>query len=61
MRRVREVMRISAATSSMSGMRPDDIRTAIIYDHFTPYVLPQLEAFGFCKRAALMPTSAKYV
>ena len=35
---------------AMSGMRPDDIRTAIIYDHFTPYVLPQLEAFGFCAR-----------
>jgi acetyl-CoA acetyltransferase len=35
---------------AMSGLRPDDIQTAIIYDHFTPYVLPQLEAFGFCAR-----------
>jgi len=31
-----------------SGLGPDDIGGAIIYDHFTPLVLPQLEAFGFC-------------
>ena len=30
--------------------RPDDIQTAIIYDHFTPFVLTQLEEFGFCGR-----------
>lgn len=29
---------------------PDDIQTAILYDHFTPFVLAQLEEFGFCKR-----------
>jgi acetyl-CoA acetyltransferase len=33
-----------------SGLGPADIRTAVIYDHFTPFVLPQLEEFGFCKR-----------
>ena len=33
-----------------SEMGPDDIQTAVIYDHFTPLVLPQLEEFGFCKR-----------
>ncbi len=33
-----------------TGLSPDDIQTAIIYDHFTPLVLPQLEEFGFCKR-----------
>jgi acetyl-CoA acetyltransferase len=33
-----------------SGLGPDDIRTAIIYDHFTPFVLCQLEEFGFCGR-----------
>jgi acetyl-CoA acetyltransferase len=33
-----------------SGLRAGDIQTAVIYDHFTPLVLPQLELFGFCKR-----------
>src|SRR5262249_40895890 len=33
-----------------SGLRADDIDVAILYDHFTPYVLPQLEEFGFCGR-----------
>lgn len=33
-----------------TGLGPEDIQTAIIYDHFTPLVLPQLEEFGFCKR-----------
>jgi acetyl-CoA acetyltransferase len=29
---------------------PDDIQTAVLYDHFTPYVLMQLEELGFCGR-----------
>ena len=33
-----------------SGLRPDDIQTAVLYDHFTPFVLTQLEELGFCKR-----------
>jgi acetyl-CoA acetyltransferase len=33
-----------------SGLAPKDIQTAVIYDHFTPFVLPQLEAFGFVPR-----------
>ena len=33
-----------------TGLRAEDIQTAIIYDHFTPLVLPQLEEFGFCER-----------
>ena len=33
-----------------TGLGPDDIQTAVIYDHFTPLVLPQLEEFGFCGR-----------
>ena len=33
-----------------SGLTPADIQTAVIYDHFTPFVLPQLEEFGFCGR-----------
>jgi acetyl-CoA acetyltransferase len=35
---------------AMAGIGPDDIQTASIYDHFTPYVLIQLEEFGFCGR-----------
>jgi len=33
-----------------SGFRPGDVRTAVLYDHFTPYVLMQLEELGFCGR-----------
>ncbi len=33
-----------------AGAGPADIRTAILYDHFTPYVLMQLEELGFCPR-----------
>jgi acetyl-CoA acetyltransferase len=33
-----------------SGLGPDDIRMAVLYDHFTPYVLMQLEELGFCGR-----------
>ena len=31
-----------------SGLSPTDIQTAVLYDHFTPYVLMQLEELGFC-------------
>ncbi len=31
-----------------SGLAPADISVAILYDHFTPFVLMQLEEFGFC-------------
>jgi acetyl-CoA acetyltransferase len=33
-----------------AGIGPSDIQTAVIYDHFTPFVLVQLEEFGFCGR-----------
>ncbi len=35
---------------AQSGLRPDDIQTAILYYHFTPFVLTQLEELGFCGR-----------
>jgi acetyl-CoA acetyltransferase len=31
-----------------SGLKPTDIQTAILYDHFTPFTLIQLEELGFC-------------
>ncbi len=33
----------------MAGLTPDDIDVACLYDHFSPWILPQLEAFGFCE------------
>jgi acetyl-CoA acetyltransferase len=33
-----------------SGLTPADIDLGILYDHFTPFVLMQLEEFGFCGR-----------
>lgn len=31
-----------------SGLVPEEVRVAVLYDHFTPYVLMQLEELGFC-------------
>lgn len=33
---------------AQTGLRPSDMQAAMIYDAFTPQVLMQLEAFGFC-------------
>lgn len=35
---------------AQSGLGPQDMQTAILYDHFTPYALMQLEEIGFCGR-----------
>jgi acetyl-CoA acetyltransferase len=34
----------------MSGLTPAEMSTAFLYDHFTPFVLMQLEELGFCSR-----------
>lgn len=34
---------------AQTGLGPDDMQLAMIYDAFTPQVFKQLEAFGFCK------------
>ncbi len=33
-----------------AGIGPQDVRVAVLYDHFTPFVLLQLEELGFCPR-----------
>ena len=33
-----------------AGIGPQDVRLAVLYDHFTPFVLLQLEELGFCPR-----------
>jgi acetyl-CoA acetyltransferase len=33
-----------------SGLRPEDMSAAQLYDHFSPMVLMQLEDYGFCPR-----------
>jgi acetyl-CoA acetyltransferase len=33
----------------MTGLGPQDMQAAMLYDAFSPHVLLQLEAFGFCK------------
>jgi acetyl-CoA acetyltransferase len=33
-----------------AGIAPEDVQVAILYDHFTPFVLIQLEELGFCPR-----------
>ena len=35
---------------AQSGLAPSDVQTAVLYDHFTPFVLCQLEELGFCER-----------
>jgi acetyl-CoA acetyltransferase len=32
----------------MAGLRADDVDVALLYDHFTPMVMMQLEDYGFC-------------
>jgi len=33
-----------------AGVSPEDIDVALLYDHFSPLVIMQLEDYGFCKR-----------
>jgi 17-hydroxy-3-oxo-4-pregnene-20-carboxyl-CoA lyase len=41
---------VAAQLWAQSGLRPRDIDVAVLYDHFTPFVLIQLEELGFCGR-----------
>ena len=44
-----EMRVVADALYAMSGLVAEDIQAAVLYDHFTPSVLTQLEAFGFCE------------
>jgi acetyl-CoA acetyltransferase len=35
---------------AQAGVAPQDIDVALIYDHFSPFVILQLEDYGFCAR-----------
>ena len=39
---------VAARAYEMAGVGPPDIDVALLYDHFTPMVLMQLEDYGFC-------------
>lgn len=45
-----EAVGTAARLYAQTGMKPADMQAAMLYDAFTPVVLMQLEAFGFCKR-----------
>ncbi len=47
--RIPESAIVAEGLWKQSGLGPGDIDVAILYDHFSPYVILQLEAFGFCK------------
>ena len=42
--------RVGTSLWRQAGLGPGDVQTAILYDHFTPFVLVQLEELGFCGR-----------
>jgi acetyl-CoA acetyltransferase len=48
--RLSEMDLVAEQLYAQAGIGPDAIRTATLYDHFSPFVLPQLEAFGFAAR-----------
>lgn len=45
--RLSEMDLVAEQLYAQAGAGADQIRTATLYDHFSPFVLPQLEAFGF--------------
>jgi acetyl-CoA acetyltransferase len=47
---LQEMALVGQTLWQQSGLRPQDIDTAVLYDHFTPFVLVQLEELGFCRR-----------
>ncbi len=48
--RLSEMDLVAEQLYAQAGAGAGDIRTAILYDHFSPFVLPQIEAFGFAPK-----------
>jgi acetyl-CoA acetyltransferase len=44
-----EVKFVAQQLWSQSGLTPKEMDALVMYDHFTPYVMMQLEDYGFCK------------
>ena len=47
--RISEMNIVAEQLYAQAGIGPAEVQAAILYDHFTPFVLPQLEAFGFAR------------
>ena len=47
--RLSEMDLVAEQLYAQAGIGPADVQAAVLYDHFSPFVLPQLEAFGFAK------------
>jgi acetyl-CoA acetyltransferase len=47
--RLSEMDLVAEQLYAQAGIGPKDVQAAILYDHFSPFVLPQLEAFGYAK------------
>lgn len=45
-----ELGTVGAQLWAAAGIGPGDVQAAMLYDHFTPFVLVQLEELGFCGR-----------
>jgi acetyl-CoA acetyltransferase len=45
-----ESVNTAANVYRSAGVGPEDIDAVMIYDHFTPFVIMSLEAYGFCGR-----------
>ena len=47
--RLPEMELVAKQVYEMSGLAPEDVEAAVIYDAFTSIILFQLESFGFCE------------
>jgi acetyl-CoA acetyltransferase len=47
---VEEMDNVARQVYEISGLGPDDVDAAVIYDAFSSIVMMQLESFGFCER-----------